>query len=79
MGSLHDCMVNVRDTTHLIFRQNTLDTGGNSVGIKGGLNGLFELNRVTNQGLLQHDGAATQVDYDRTGWNDHAKTGFMII
>lgn len=66
VGSLHDCMVNVRDTTHLIFRQNTLDTGGNSVGIKGGLNGLFELNRVTNQGLLQHDGAAIQVDYDRT-------------
>ena len=43
------------------FPSNTLDTGGNSVGIKGGLNGLFELNRVTNQGLLQHDGAAIQV------------------
>jgi hypothetical protein len=66
VGGLHDCMVNVRDTEHLVFRQNTLDTGGNSVGIKGGSNGLFELNRVTHQGLLQHDGAAIQVDYDRT-------------
>ena len=50
---------------NLIFRQNTLNTGGNSVGVKGGSNGLFELN-VTNQGLMQHDGAAIQVDYDRT-------------
>ena len=66
VGGLHDCMVNVRDTNNLIFRQNTLDTGGNSVGIKGGLKNKFELNRLTNQGLLQHDGAAIQVDYDRT-------------
>ena len=66
VGGLHDCMVNVRNTKNLIFRQNTLNTGGNSVGVKGGSNGLFELNRVTNQGLMQHDGAAIQVDYDRT-------------
>ena len=61
---MHDCMVNIAIQPSYI-PSNTLDTGGNSVELKG-LKRLFELNRVTNQGLLQHDGAAIQVDYDRT-------------
>ncbi|MCK5174048.1 MAG: right-handed parallel beta-helix repeat-containing protein, partial [Planctomycetes bacterium] len=81
VGTLHDVMVNVRGTSNLIFRNNTLDTGGNSVGIKGGPNGLFEYNIVTNQGMLQHDGSAIQADADyadgtimQNNWiHDHIK------
>jgi hypothetical protein len=66
VGTLHDVMVNIRNATNLEFRHNTLDTGGNSVGIKGGDSSVFELNRVTNQGMLQHDGSAIQTDADYT-------------
>ncbi|VGO19628.1 right-handed parallel beta-helix repeat-containing protein [Pontiella sulfatireligans] len=66
VGSLHDVMVNIRNASNLTFRHNTLDTGGNSVGIKGGDSSIFELNRVTNQGMLQHDGSAIQTDADYT-------------
>ena len=55
VGGLHDCMVNVRNTKNLIFPPKHIKHRGNSVGRKGGSNGLFELNRVTNQGLMQHD------------------------
>ena len=66
VGTLHDVMVNIRNATNMEFRHNTLDTGGNSVGIKGGDSSVFELNRVTNQGMLQHDGSAIQTDHDYT-------------
>ncbi len=66
VGTLHDVMVNIRGASNLIFRHNTLDTGGNSVGIKGGPSSIFEFNRITNQGMLQHDGSAIQTDADYT-------------
>ncbi|MCK4959799.1 MAG: right-handed parallel beta-helix repeat-containing protein, partial [Planctomycetes bacterium] len=66
VGTLHDVMVNIRGASNLTFRHNTLDTGGNSVGIKGGPSSIFEYNRVTNQGMLQHDGSAIQTDADYT-------------
>lgn len=81
VGTLHDVMVNIRNASNLTFRHNTLDTGGNSVGIKGGPSSIFEFNRVTNQGMLQHDGSAIQTDADytdgtvmRNNWvHDHIK------
>ena len=66
VGTLHDVMVNIREASNLTFRHNTLDTGGNSVGIKGGPSSVFEFNRITNQGMLQHDGSAIQTDADYT-------------
>ena len=66
VGSLHDAMVNIRDASNMTFSHNTLDTGGNSVGIKAGSSNIIEYNRVTNQGMLQHDGSAIQADHNFT-------------
>jgi len=64
VGTKDDVMVNARLASNLTFRHNTLDTGGNSVGVKAGVANLLEYNRVTTQGMLQHDGAGIQTDWD---------------
>ncbi|MCH2670298.1 MAG: DUF5011 domain-containing protein, partial [Gammaproteobacteria bacterium] len=86
VGSLHDAMVNIRDASNMTFSHNTLDTGGNSVGIKAGSSNIIEYNRVTNQGMLQHDGSAIQADHNFTNgtvmqrnWvHDHIKFAFRF-
>ena len=81
VGSLHDCMVNVRDTTHLVFRQNTLDTGGNSVGIKGGFGKTVYSNLTALQTKVYYNTMAPLYKRITTEPMERSckKTGFMII
>lgn len=60
VGDLNDGLANVRNTINMTFRRNTLDTGGNSTGVRGCPGFKPAYNRVTNHGHLQHDGSAIQ-------------------
>jgi hypothetical protein len=60
VGNLNDGIANIRNTVNMTFRHNTLDTGGNSVGVRGCPAFQAAYNRVTNHGHLQHDGSAIQ-------------------
>ncbi|TLX74346.1 DUF1565 domain-containing protein [Labilibacter sediminis] len=62
VGTKDDVMVNARFASELYFAHNTLDTGGNSVGLKMGNKNKIELTRITGIGKLQNDGAGAQAD-----------------
>jgi len=60
VGGLNDITVAAVSTNHFTFRYNTIDMGGNSLGVKTGNSCVVEFNKVSNIGFLQHDGSAIQ-------------------
>jgi len=60
VGGLNDITVAAVSTNHFTFRYNTIDMGGNSLGVKTGNSCIVEYNKVSNIGFLQHDGSAIQ-------------------
>lgn len=60
VGGLNDITVAAVSTKNFTFRYNTIDMGGNSLGVKTGNSCVVEYNKVSNIGFLQHDGSAIQ-------------------
>lgn len=60
VGGLNDITVAAVKTSFFTFRHNTINMGGNSLGVKTGKSCVVEYNRVSNIGFLQHDGSAIQ-------------------